>query len=373
MAVQQNPKAGFGGLVNMGLTCYANATLQCFRNCHKIAWILEDTRYDTLFKKQPSEKRELQQALARAAASVVQLLGKCERGQSVRPGEFWSKLRPAVADTLYEHLASIAPHDCHEFFLFLLETLHESTAQEVEMRILRPPPASPRDELITGALQSWSREFSKEYSPFVDLFYGLGHWRTTCRACGNVSHRWQSFNSLKGVVPQGGLGSEPPTLLSMLAAEMEPETIQEYHCEKCPQRTEALRNFSIWRLPQTLVVVLKRFTPDGRKIHTRVASLNPDVPLDFSGHFSPESPERAGLTGYYVRGIVDHHGSASFGHYTAQVRRRDDEKWYRYDDEGVSDLPTPQFGDSTYMLFLERGAPATQLQPPPAEAMAKEA
>lgn len=345
----------------MGNTCYANAVIQCFRHCPRVTWLLSEGRYNTLFKKdaEESSKRAKQQTLTTSFASVVQLLQKCSKGQSVRPADFWGRVGPVVEDTLYEHLAYRHQHDSHEFYMFLLETLHEATALNVEMRITRPPPTTPEEHLIHGALTSWSKEFSKEYSPFVDLFYGLNHWRTTCQGCGNVSHRWESFNSLKGVVPPRGMGDtgEPPTLLSMLEGEMEPETVDGYHCDKCPQRTTARRVSRLWRLPQNLVIVLKRFTPDGRKIHTRMAPLDGGRHpiLNLHSHFSLESPERKGVTTYELRGIVDHHGIANGGHYTAQACHPSTQAWHLYDDESIHDLPNgPMTGESTYVLFWTR-------------------
>jgi ubiquitin C-terminal hydrolase len=324
-----------------------------------VPWILTKGRYTSLFqKKEPTPKRSRQQELTTATAEVLQMLEQCKKGQSVRPGEFWARLALSVEDTLYEHLATKAPHDSHEFFLFLLETLHDSTALDVDMRILRPPPQTPQEHCVYGALQAWQREFSKSYSPFVDLFFGLMHWRTTCQACGNVSDRWESFNSIKAVVPKGGLAGEAPTLASMIEAELEPETIEGYHCDKCPQRTTAKRVARIWRLPQVIVVVLKRFTPDGRKIHTRMAALDggsADPTFQFTPFFSDDSPEKAGSLHYSLRAIVDHHGGANGGHYTAQTRAAAAAPWVLFDDENLMELAGgPAFGDSTYMLFFER-------------------
>lgn len=345
--------------MNMGLTCYANAVIQNMRHIPRLTWLLEAGRGDTLFQRGDAVKprRAAQQELTATFGEVVQMLWQCQRGQSVRPGEFWKRFRPVVADTMYEHLASKAPHDSHEFFLCLLETIHEATAQEVDMRIMRPPPVTPQDHLVHGALTAWQREFSKEYSPFVDLFFGLHHWQTECQVCKNVTHRWESFNSLKVSMPPGGLGVGPPALEELLRADMAPETVEDYQCDNCKGRTEARRWVSIWRLPQVVVVVLKRFTPDGRKIHTRLATLAEE--LNFAPYFSEHSPEKGGMIDYTLRGIVDHHGSAGGGHYTAQVV--ESAVWRLYDDEGVIEMPgeppsRPHFGESTYMLFFERAA-----------------
>lgn len=364
MSEKRSNAQGLGGLVNMGLTCYANAMIQVIRHIPRFQWLLETGQYTTLFQKDaaPNGRRAAQQKFTTSFAEIVQMLQKCQRGQSVRPAEFWKDVPRLVEDTMYEHLAQKAPHDSHEFFLFLLESIHEATAQEVDMRIVRPPGSTQKDKLIHGALTVWQKEFSKQYSPFVDLFFGLSHWRTTCQACGTVSHRWEPYNSLKISVPPDGSIDTPVEILTMLHEDMAPECIEGYQCEKCPKRTTAKRVMSIWSLPKSLILVLKRFTHTGRKIHTQIAPL-PSI-VNFTPFYSEDSPEKEGKGGqgaathYTLRGIVDHHGGAGGGHYTAQCRN--DDGWYIYDDEGVQAMPTssPSFGSSTYILVLERVAVA---------------
>ena len=343
-----DPNRGFGGLINMGLTCYGNAVIQNMRHLSKLIWIMEEGKYNTLFNKAPTTRREKLQNVTAAFAEIVQFLGKCNKGQSVRPGTFWKRLQPAVHDTLYEQLATKMCHDSHEFFLFLFEAIHEATSQEVDMHILRPPPTTEEEVLVHGALKAWQDTFTKEYSPFVHMFYGMFHQKTECQACKNVSHRWEAFNALKVPVPQSGEFN----LMDALKDDMVPEDIEEYVCEKCgPPRRSAKKSISIWRMPLALVVTLKRFTNDGKKINTPLAPL----PLmDFAPYFSEESPERLGETRYTLRGMVDHHGQPSFGHYTAQCQHLGNDKWYNYDDESAQEMAGPRFGASNYMIFFER-------------------
>jgi ubiquitin C-terminal hydrolase len=345
-----DPSNGFGGLINMGLTCYGNAVIQNLRHLSKLVWIMEEGKYNTLFKKKPTERRKKLQDVTSAFAEIVQLIGKCKNGQSVRPGTFWKRVPGAVQDTLYEQLASKMCHDSHEFFLFLFEAVHEATSQDVDMRILRPPPTTPEEKLVHGALKAWQDTFTKEYSPLVHMFYGMFHQKTECQECKNVSHRWEAFNALKVPVPQEGANFN---LMDALREDMVAEDIEEYVCEVCgPPRRAAKKTMSIWRMPLALVITLKRFTNDGKKIHTALAPL-PAI-IDFTPYFSKESPEILGETRYTLRGMVDHHGPPSFGHYTAQCRHLGNDKWYTYDDENTRDMSGAYFGRSNYMLFLER-------------------
>ena len=41
---------GVGGIVNVGLTCYANAVIQAFRHCYNIKTLFQEGTYNKLLK-----------------------------------------------------------------------------------------------------------------------------------------------------------------------------------------------------------------------------------------------------------------------------------------------------------------------------------
>ena len=350
-------KKGVVGLKNLGLTCYANATLQCLRHIERIPWIFTEGRYDTLFRKDATGKRLLQQNVTKFFADVIT---QQENGTSpgvLRPGGFWGAMKESVRNSaVYGHFIQTAPHDSHEFLMYMLETLHESVSLSVDMQIMKSPPVTDVEKRVVEALEVWKKEFSKEYSPLVDLFHGLLHLRTRCLTCNTVSHRWETFNTLKGVVPQRTAENDanPIDLISMLKEEMKGEDIEGYSCDKCsPIRTTAHRDAAIWRLPQTVIICLKRFTYDGRKIHTKV-KLPTAEPMVLKDLFSDESPEKEAITEFSLRALVDHHGGAGGGHYTAQCKDKLSGGWYIYDDENTHSVAAPIIGETTYISFWER-------------------
>jgi ubiquitin C-terminal hydrolase len=344
-------KEAMGGLVNMGATCYANAIFQAIRHCSKIPWIFEEGRYSTLFRKEPDATRGKQQTLTATFANVIQLLQKCNKGQNVRPADFWTKFSPCIEDTIFDQFRIRMCHDAHEFFICILDILHEALAQETDMRILRPPPQTEADKHCIQALETWRRQFTKQYSPLVDLFYGLQHIVVKCKGCGNKSHRWETFTSLKATIPQ--MTGSPPTIYDLLKEEYKPETISDYDCENCrPTRQEAEQTTYIWRLPYYLTFVIKRFGPNGQRINTPIAAL--DGGLRLGEFFSDESPEKVGVDTYQLHSIVDHHGHAGGGHYTTQCRSKG--QWHLYDDDSVHQIGGPMFGSATYILWFERKA-----------------
>jgi ubiquitin C-terminal hydrolase len=351
-----------GGIVNMGMTCYANAVIQAMRHCRKVPWILEEGRYTTLLKKDAEGTRAKQQILTKSFANTVQLLQECKARQSVRPSDFWRKFHSCIEEHsfgAFEQFKQKMCHDSHEFYLCLLDILHESMSQEVEMRIVREAATTETDRHCIQALTAWKTQFSKTYSPFVDLFYGLYHYVVTCKGCGNGSHRWEPFTELKGVPPTGGIGAVP--LHDMIQEEFKPTKIGDYDCDTCRAaskgRTEAVQTVAVWRFPKYLVVHLKRFGHDGRKIHTPLAPLplQGEAAVSFDSFFSEETPERSGGCSYKVVSIVDHHGHSMAGHYTVQARSTEDTtKWHLFDDESCIPIPNPVFGQNTYMMWFER-------------------
>lgn len=324
----------------MGMTCYANAVIQCMRACDKLPWLFQNGRYSELLKKNDEKS-----IMTKSFAEVLQLLMTCNRGQSVRPGDFLQKFRQAIKGSGFEHLSQVAPHDSYEFYLCLLDTLHEALSQEVDMKITKTL-LDADDKRPAEALKVWKQEFCKKYSPFVEYSYGLLHFVVKCKGCQKETYRWEPMTAIKGVVEP----NKPfQTLDEMLKAELVPEEIEGYQCDHCPQRQTAVRTTYIWKLPKYIVVVLKRFTYDGRRINTPVRLEEETV--SFNEIFSKASPEYDSASKYSLIACLDHHGGAHGGHYTAQTKTKG--SWYLYDDESVHNMEKPMIGASTYMMWFE--------------------
>ena len=331
--------AGIGGIVNVGFTCYANAIFQAFRHCKGIEDLCKEEKYSVMLK--PNCKYN---DVTKQFANIVQNLSTMTSSQSLRPNGFWNAFCSVVKDSCFEHLASRQPHDAHEFLMFLLDSLHESLSREITMNITKCSLISEKQIFHQKSLETWKTNFEKQYSPIVHSFFGMFHIQTICKKCKNITNKWETFNTLKGVIQNG----EAVSLLDCIHGELNEENIDDYVCEKCSLRTSAIRKTKIWKLPNNLIIVLKRFTHDGRKIHT---SLIPFIELSLSELFSNSSPNKKNAI-YTIRSIVDHFGSAHGGHYTAQAIR--DDKCYLYDDQDIREIDEPKMGDSTYILFLEK-------------------
>eukprot|EP00045_Choanoeca_perplexa_P022766 m.10819 g.10819 ORF g.10819 m.10819 type:complete len:989 (-) comp9682_c1_seq1:271-3237(-) len=126
-----------------------------------------------------------------------------------------------------------------------------------------------------------------------------------------------------------------------------------WYCPQCKEHRQAKKQLEIWRLPQNLIVHLKRFSYTEHyrdKIDTRVEF--PLTELDLSPYvLSPEDKQGAI---YDLFAVSNHMGNFGGGHYTAYAVDKAG-NWCNYDDSWVSSAQEDQLvSTSSYMLFYRR-------------------
>ena len=337
---------GVTGIMNMRNTCYLNSTLQALRhNTEMTAFFLENKHEQWVNRKKSEPKVEL----VRGYADLLKTLWSGSKPAYVRPEGFLQTMMPSAKAAGFDHFLVPEQHDSHEFLVFLLDQLHEGLAEEVNIQITRPPPLTQKDKAIQAALEAWKGFFGKQYSPLTEMIYGLLRVTMTCKGCSKSVDSWESFNCLKMPIKTSG----PSTIEEMLTEELKEEEIEGYACDHCkPTRTVALRKTTIWRLPRLVCLVAKRFTYDGRKIHTPITFPNYES-ISFSQFFSKDSPEPSHKHKYQCFAIVDHHGTSGGGHYVAQAKSPLSDKWNLFNDETTHSMESPRFGDTNYIFFLK--------------------
>jgi len=127
----------------------------------------------------------------------------------------------------------------------------------------------------------------------------------------------------------------------------------------------AMKTVCLWRLPNILVVHLKRFEYRNSFNREKIGVLV-DFPLeglDLGKHAASESPDfvvDVTPAVYDLFGVTNHYGRMGFGHYTAYARRWDEsgveDTWIEFDDENVSPLDTPSnvVSAAAYVLFYKK-------------------
>lgn len=345
-------KKGQIGLQNLGNTCYLNSVLQCIRhvpdltvffNKHSDSWI--HTR----------DAKEVH--LCRAYMTLIQDMWSGTPPSYLRPEGFIFHFRNALKGTMFDHMIETRQHDAHEALVFIIDQLHEAMIRPLNIEVM-----ARADSPVHNALTAWKERVAPKYSPIVDYFWGLMEVSVTCEGCKNVSRRYEEFAELQVEFPD----KKAASLYECMDHQFQGEHIDEYQCSKCspdppkdsgiprPKRHPAVIQRRIWKLPRNLILVLKRFNPNGTKCH---ADFKCEPSQNFSRWFADASPEVSKKSDYVVDSIVNHHGSAGGGHYNAQVKSPESGAWNVYDDEGVGqcmDGKNPVFGPMNYILFFRK-------------------
>lgn len=166
------------------------------------------------------------------------------------------------------------------------------------------------------------------------------------------------LSSLPQVCKPGSAPKQPQETVSLykcLEAFLKEEPLgpeDMWYCPNCKTHQQANKKLDLWRLPEILIIHLKRFSFNQffkNKLETYV-----DFPIDDFDlstcivHNSQQSHH------YMLYAVSNHYGGLGGGHYTAFVQHGRDQ-WYEFDDNHVSPVGEHQIDSSAaYVLFYRR-------------------
>jgi len=271
------------------------------------------------------------------------------------------------------------------------------------------------------------RVIQEESSIISDVFGGKTRQSVTCMECGHVSVTVEDIKDISLAIPdqkqqkkmrQGGAKRDAPdggdgaeedepglegpakagwlswlggggtrtTVYDCLNGFCSKETLRgedKFQCDKCEKKTDAEKEVCIERLPESLILHVKRFRYEqggwgfggGSKMAEKVEfPLNGEKKqLDMKRYVHEESrghPQNR-VTRYDLVGVVNHHGSMGGGHYTAFAWDVGFNCWIEYDDNVTTRVEEAVVKQSeAYLLFYvkagERKPPKLKLPKPSA-------
>jgi ubiquitin carboxyl-terminal hydrolase 4/11 len=175
----------------------------------------------------------------------------------------------------------------------------------------------------------------------------------------DVAQRFKASTGTKSSVSLG----------QCLDAFTKPERLDEHnmwYCSNCKEHVQAMKTMELWRLPNVLIVHLKRFEFKNALRRDKLDTLV-DFPvdgMDMSRHCA--SWNRGdfiddGIPAVYdLFAVTNHYGRMGFGHYTAFARPWDEatlsEDWSLFDDSSVSSVGDKEsvVSSAAYVLFYRR-------------------
>ena len=327
---------GLCGFKNFGNTCWLNSSIQC------------------LLKTQPMNKLFLQKNINRhlnnktiLSREWVRLInGVYEENCIITPLSFFKSVIISANKNNYMFNFN-RQNDVQEFLVFFIDSLHEELKHKVNISITGKI-VNELDKMAFDAMKQWKNYFKNQYSNIIDIFYG------------------QTVSHIKVIDEDIHSYNYSAICTFSLPINREKENTNIYDCFDLFTNTQILdgdnkwkydkdgkyydieKNLMIWKFPNILIVHLKRFDNNGKKINTLI-----DFPID-----------KLNLTKYCVGydkhkskfslfGIINHIGNINSGHYYSYCKT--DENWYKFDDTNVSRITKNKLiTENVYCLFYKK-------------------
>ena len=182
--------------------------------------------------------------------------------------------------------------------------------------------------------------------------------KITCKECNKVSGSFEAFTILQLPVTEDKNDLKLDDLINSFVKEEELNGQNQYFCEDCQKKVDAVKKVYIWEPPNILVVQLKRYNNSLKTNHKNSSTVVfPIQDLDLNSYLS--NLHNVNHTKYDLCAISEQIGMLNYGHYIAYCKNGLNNKWYEFDDDDVvhipnSDLEKELITKNAYILFYTR-------------------
>ena len=319
----QNPK-GLIGLLNVGATCYMNATIQCFSNIPRLREeLINNINYQKLYIGRYDKTK-----LTFALAEVFMNLWKNKKIKYFSPKYF-----KKIISEMNPLFQGIAANDSKDLILFILETIHNELNQNFKKVYI-----SNGNNLDFISLFNDISNYYKNNNKSIisEEFYGFYNSMMKCCSCNTVTHNIQIINIL--FFPLEEIRKFVRTQYNFVTLENcfeyyeNPELLENgnnIYCNYCKKNSSAITQNKIIISPKTLIINLNR----GKGLQFNVG-IKFEEYLNLKKYIfkNEESPYY-----YELVGVISHLGTNDMGgHFIAYCKNSYDCQWYKYNDAQVT-------------------------------------
>uniref|UniRef100_A0A7N0V4R6 ubiquitinyl hydrolase 1 n=1 Tax=Kalanchoe fedtschenkoi TaxID=63787 RepID=A0A7N0V4R6_KALFE len=327
---------GLRGLNNLGNTCFMNSVLQALLHAPPLRNYFLGDRHN----REKCRKISLEKLCLPCDVDAIFTAVYSGDRTPYSPAQFLY--------SWWQHSSNLATYeqqDAHEFFISMLDLIHEKeTKESCDLSKDSGECTCVAHGAFSGLLRSdvtcaTCGFTSTTYDPCVDISLDLDTVRRTSTNKSAKSNEGGSTSTLSGCLD---LFTKPEKLGSD----------QKLYCQSCDGMRESLKQMSIRRLPAVLCLHIKRFEHSHIRKMSRKVDRHVQFPfsLDMSPYLSSsivrnrfgnriyafEGDEAEVSTEYDVFAVVNHSGMLESGHYVTYLRLRS--QWYKCDDAWVTEV-----------------------------------
>ena len=280
------------GLANLGATCAINSLIQILYRINKFKYIIlnSNTPENTL----TYELKDLFNVII------------SNPNKSITPKKFITNFFNIFKNIF----TKFEENDICELYLFIIQKIHEENTYNISFN---------NNIDTNNYIYKIANINNFKYSPIYDLFQGIYMHSINCLNCNYINTTYEPFIYLNlNIVPNQSIND---LFINQYLSNNEYRKKDDWKCDKCNSNCEYVKNTSIIKFPEIIIIILNRFTDTTNKNNQ---------PININKHLSI-------IKNYNLQSIAFHHGILDAGHYNA-ISKSNDDLYYLYDDLNVHNI-----------------------------------